>query len=232
MGCGTPVAAAPVAPPSFDPSGAGASPAAPAPPLSEQLGLTAGRKFLLQHVLIGPQHSYRVLDAEKRHLGSFGENISAERQAAFQRLFHPPAMSPGQHLAVMWGPPERVAYWTIDDGAGQPRGTAVMEYRGRDGQTTICDAQGTPSLVLRTSRSGLSGLAATVALPDGRPLLEARGSLMHHEFSIHDAVGAEVAKVHEAWASVRDTFAVDLVGNADPLGVLMLAVVIDHFKGH
>jgi hypothetical protein len=232
--CGTPVAAPNVGPGPGPASSAGA--AAPplafaGPPLADQLGLRGARSFLLQHLLIGAKHSYRVLDGQKRHLCSFGEDWPAERAAVVQRLFHPPQPPPGSHL-VTWGPVESLAYWVIDDGAGQLRGTVALDARGTKGQATVCDATGAPSFIVQTSRSGLSKLDATVVSPDGRPMLEARGGVLQHNFSIHDAAGIEVAQVHEAWASARDTYAVDVVGSADPLGVLMLAVLIDHFKGH
>jgi hypothetical protein len=255
MSCGTPVAGTapgapappaplPSAPPSSPAAGAAPSldlgPAAPAaaapagPPLSVQLGLSTSRKFLLQHVLIGAKHSYRVLDAEKRHLASFGENVRAERGAALQQLFHPTQLPPGTHFQASWGSlaVDHLSYWVIDDAQGAVRGTVTLEQRGGHGVATVFEPGGAAAFQVQTNRSGFSGLNASVAAPDGRPMLEARGSLMHHEFAIHDGSGAEVAKVHEAWASMRDTYSVDLTGGADPLGVLMLAVVIDHAKGH
>ena len=57
-----------------------------------------------------------------------------------------------------------------------------------------------------------------------------RGNLLRHNFSIHDPTGGEEAKVHEAWASVRDTFNLDLVGEIDPLCPIILAILIDREK--
>lgn len=237
--CGTPVPATtggpgPAAPTPGGPGAPSMDPAFAPPglPLADQLGLHGGRQFLLQHLLVGSKHSYRVLDGAKRHLCTFGEDWPAERAQALGRFFHPSTLPPGVHVQFHVGPPEVTWYWAIDDFAGQLRGTVAFEQRGRHGQATVSDAAGAPSFVVRVSPSGLTGLEAGVVRPDGRPLFEARGSLMHHNFSVHDAQGTEVAKVHEAWASVRDTFVVDLVGAADPLGVLMLAVVIDRLKGN
>ena len=73
-------------------------------------------------------------------------------------------------------------------------------------------------------------MTATAVAPDGRPLLEAKGHLISHNFSLHDGSGAEVAKVHEAWASVRDTYNLDVSAKVDPLAPLIFAILIDREK--
>lgn len=243
VSCGTPVSAplasgAPPAP-GFDvgaPPGAPTQPAAPSggPPLAAQLGLEGPRKFLLQHLLVGARHSYRILDGEKRHLCSFGENLHAEREALVQQIFHPaPNPSSGSRIQVHWGTTgfSRTWFWVVEDAGGNIRGTITLQESGPRGLSTVADPSGSPVLAVQTHRSGFETLEASASAPDGRPTLEARGKLLHHDFGIFAPGGGEVARVHEAWVSARDTFAVDLVGPADPLAVLVLAVLIDHFKG-
>ncbi len=225
LSCGTPVA--PSAPPL---SSATAPPAAPVPPLGVQLGLGATRSFLLQHLLIGPKHSYRVLDAAKRPLLALGEDYGAERSAWSQQVRTAWESRPA---GVTWGrsPFEATSFWIIEDPSRTPRGSVVLRHSGRRGECVVSGPGGAPEFVVRIEPSGLAGLAATALAPDGRPILESKGNLFHHEFGLHDASGAEVVKVHEAWVSARDTFSVDLTGPVDPMAAIVLAVLIDHFKG-
>ncbi len=239
--CGTPVAAPlssdapPVPPLDLGATGGPADPPPPTgPPLAAVLGLEGSRKFLLQHLLVGARHSYRILDGEKRPICSFGENVRAEREALVQQIFHPaPNASSGSRVQVHWGTSgfSETWFWLVEDAGGNIRGTITLQQSGPRGRATVVDPTGAPVLAVQTHRSGFETLEASASAPDGRPTLEARGKLLHHEFGIFAPGGAEVAKVHEAWASVRDTYAVDLLGPTDPLAVLVLAVLIDHFKG-
>lgn len=200
------------------------------PPLSEQLGVQNVQKFLLQHLLVGPKHSYRVMDLEKRHLFTLGENVREERQVGWMTLLgHAPG---GPMERVSWNGVDHPAmsYWVVDDNAGNLRGTLTLQVHHGGALSTLADAAGAPSLVVNVSRGALS-LSANATSSDGRPMLEARGNLMHHNFSIHDASGAEVAKIHEAWASMRDTYHLELVGPVDPVSTVVFAVLIDHYKG-
>ena len=220
------------------PSGGLASPAAPAtvappapaPSISEQLGLQNVRRFLLQHLLVGPKHSYRVMDLEKRHLFTLGENVREDRQVGWQQLLgHIPG---GSVPMVSFGGVDHpgTSYWVIDDMAGNIHGTLTLQLSGHTAMCTLADASGTPTLVVNVTHHPLK-IEANATSSDGRPMLEARGNLLHHNFSIHDASGAEVAKIHEAWASVRDTYNLEMVGNVDPLSAIVFAVLIDHYKG-
>ena len=239
--CGTPVpggsppAAGVPPPPTFDaPPAPGPGPAVPsAVPLAQQLGVQSGRSFLLQHLLLGPRHSYRVLDREKRHLFTIQENLAAERQEMWGRFMQPAAPgTSGMSLQVTWGGNRRPwdEYWTVQDLAENPRGMITLEISRGAAVATLADTTGAPLLVVNVKR-GIASVSADAVAPDGRPMLEARGNLIHHNFAIHDGAGAEVAKIHEAWASVRDTYGVDLVGNVDPVHAMIFAMIIDHYKG-
>jgi len=208
-----------------------APPSAPAPPLSAALGVS-GARFLVQHVLVGPRHSYRVMDHEKRHLFSLGENVAAELQANWNSFFQP--AQPGQpRFQVHWGPgPARTVsnFWGVEDAHGNLVGALALEVLGGQAVVTLSEAGGAPVLTVHVNR-GMMSIEARATAPDGRPLLEARGGLVHHNFSIHDALGTEVAKIHESYVSVRDSYEVDLVGPVDPVNAVVFAVLIDHYKG-
>jgi hypothetical protein len=207
------------------------APAAPSgPPISAQLGLQNVNRFLLQHLLIGPKHSYRVMDLEKRHLFTVGENVREERQVGWQQLLgHVPG---GPVPMVNFGGVDHpgTSYWVLDDMAGNIHGALTLQLNGRTAMCTLADASGVPTLMVNVTHHPLK-IEANATSSDGRPMLEARGNLMHHNFSVHDATGAEVAKIHEAWASVRDTYNLDLVGSVDPLSAIVFAILIDHYKG-
>jgi hypothetical protein len=199
-------------------------------PLSEQLGVQGTRNFLLQHVLIGARHSYRVMDAQNRHLFSVGENLREERAQFWQSLVSP--VAPMAHgLQVNWGgPPPAPSYWVIDDASGNARGALALQVHRGGAVATLSDLAGSPAFVVQVNR-GIASITASGAGPGGQGLLEARGNLFHHNFSLHDGAGAEVAKIHEAFVSVRDTYHLDLVGRADPVSALVFAILIDHYKG-
>ncbi len=238
--CGAPVAAGPGAPaPTASSSAPGMPPPLPPPPppvpsvpISTTLGVAGARRFLVQHLLAGPRHSYRVMDHEKRHLFSLGENIAQERQANWNSFFQP--AQPGQpRFQVHLGPgPARAvsSFWGVEEPRGALVGALALETQGMRSTATLSDASGAPSLTVHVER-GMASLSAQATTPDGRPALVARGGLIHHNLAIHDATGAEVAKIHESFVSARDTYAVDLVGPVDPVFAVVFAVLIDHFKG-
>lgn len=237
--CGSPTGGSAQSPGSGAPTVEfGASPASagqPAPPagmpLSALLGVQGSRRFLVQHLLVGPKHSYRILDPEKRHLFTVGENVRQERQEMWHNMFHPSASGQsGFHAAWGYNSVPELAYWALDDFAGNARGALGLHGTAGNADATLVDATGAPVLVVHVGR-GFSSITAQATSPDGQPILEARGSTFHRNFSLHDARGVEVAKIHEPLASVRDTYAVDLVGPVDPVYAIVFAILIDHFKG-
>ena len=232
MGCGTSVAgAASSAAPSATPS-QGVPPPPPAfspppgPSLVEVLGLQGGRNFLLQHQLTGIGRSYRVLNAEKRHLFTVKENMGQEMRSNFMGgLLQNQSSGLG---GTAFG--QRTLAWTVHDAAGNLRGNIAFQIAGYHAMSTLTDGAGTPLLVVNVERGLVGGLTATAALPDGRPMFQTKGNLIHHNFSILDPAGKELAKIHEAWASIRDTYSLDLVAPVDPLGALIFAILIDREK--
>jgi hypothetical protein len=242
--CGAPVAGGPQAVTSDTPTGAsnapgtpnpsGASPGevgAPAvpsgPPLGSVLGLEGTRSFLLQHQMLSGGRSYRVLDREKRHLFTVQEDVRNELMANFLRRV--PGAGGGLGLGRLV-PGSRTFAWMVLDPSGTAQAAISIQMSGNSAVSTLTDASGAPILAVEVQRSFVGGMTATAAHPDGRPLLSAQGNLIRHNFSIKDPQGAEVAKIHEAWASLRDSYNLELVGNTDPLVPLIFAILIDREK--
>jgi len=233
--CGTPVPSATPSPglaapaaPGAPPSGMNLPPAPAGPPLSAVLGIQGVQNFLLQHQLMGAGHSYRVLDHQKRHLFTAKENFGGEYQAALANQ----QASGGGFLgfAMMQNQPRNRAFvWSVHDASGNPRGTITVQMQGNTAVSTLTDAAGAPQFAISINR-GFTSMTANAAYPDGRPMLEAKGHLISHNFSIHAPDGPEVAKVHEAWASVRDTYNLDVAGRIDPLAPIIFAIMIDREK--
>lgn len=223
-GCGRPVGGSP--PPLATPGGPSlATPAGPT--LTATLGLEGCRNFLLQHQLISGGRNYRILNQEKRHLFTVKESLGQELRANF--LGGGGQQGSGFHLGgIALG--TRTFAWAVLDSTGNQAGGITIQVRGFNAVSTLADSTGAPVLSVNVDRGMVGGLTATAAFPDGHAMFQARGNLMRHNFSIHEPSGQEVAKIHEAWASVRDTYNLDLVGNVDPLSVLIFAILIDREK--
>jgi uncharacterized protein YxjI len=225
---GTPAAPAPptgFAPP--PPPGAGApaswgsSPGAEAagPSLGALLGLEGKRQFVVQHQMLSLGHSYRVMDHEKRHLFEVRGNATQELKS---NLLGSLAGTLGQRSINMT--------YSLINSQGVVVGTFEKQGGPYQSVFTLTDSQGRPWVTVTLARGGFGGITATAVYPDGRPMMETKGNLMRHDFKIHDPSGAELAKVHEAWAAVRDTYNIDLLGNIDPLYPLAFAILIDYEK--
>lgn len=222
--CGNSLANAPL-PSAAEPSGpASSAPVDPAA-LRAALGLQGARSFLLQHQLLSGGRNYRVLNSEKKHLFTVREGLLQDLKA---NLMGGIRMREG--LGNYLGGRSLTFTWTVADPTGNTLGTIGIEVLGPTAASTLFDANGAALLTVSVTRGMVGGLTASATLPDGRAMLEAKGNLLRHNFSIHDSAGTEVAKIHEAWASVRDTYNLDLVGDVDPLFPLIFAVLIDREK--
>jgi len=226
--CGKPTRDAPgPAPPLGGPLPPPPPPPVAGPPLGAVLGVAGKRSFLLQHQLGTGGRNYRVLDAEKHHLFTAHEDVSQELRTNFLGGM-------GQQASGFRLGPALVGtttyLWRVLDAQGTPRASISIQMQLGSAVSTLADAQGAPILAVNVQRRALGGMTATAAFPDGRAMFEAKGNLIHHNFSIHDPAGTEVAKIHEAFASVRDTYNLDLVGPVDPLCVLIFAILIDREK--
>ncbi|MGD0249395.1 MAG: hypothetical protein ABSB97_00655 [Thermoplasmata archaeon] len=171
--------------------------------------------------------SYRVLNGEKRHLFTVKENVGQEMRSNFMGGLL------GQQSSGLGsiGMGQRTYLWTVHDSGGNARGNISFQISGYHAVSTLADAAGTPIFMANVDRGLVGGLTATAAFPDGRPLFQTHGNLLRHNFSILDPSGKEIAKIHEAMVSIRDTYNLDLVGNIDPLYPLIFAILIDREKG-
>ncbi|MGI0131442.1 MAG: hypothetical protein ACREDE_08925 [Thermoplasmata archaeon] len=113
---------------------------------------------------------------------------------------------------------------------GNPQATVTVQVSGFSAASVLADTAVTPFLMVNVNRGLVERLAATAATSDGRPMVQTEGNQIRHNFSIHDPSGHEVAKIHEAWASVRVTYDLDLLGEVDPLCALIFAILIAREK--
>jgi len=205
----------------------------PPPPLSlaDSLGVGFTRNFLIQHLLVGPKHSYRVMSRQKAHLFTIGENLHAERQAIWDTFIRPATGGTRSGGAFRWiEAPTYTAIWGLEDRENNLRGAFRLGYRSGLEDALLTDASGTPIVEVHIS-FGMESFEATAALPNGLPVLSCKGSRLHHNFTIQEPRGAEVAKLHEDYVSARGTYNLDILGSIDPVYPILLAVLIDNSKG-
>ncbi|HYA11037.1 MAG TPA: hypothetical protein VEH10_05150 [Thermoplasmata archaeon] len=191
------------------------------------LGLEGSRNFLVQHELLSGGRNYRILNHEKRHLFTVREDVREE--LAENVLGGSAATRSGFRIGQV-APGTRVFAWTVADAQGTAQGAITIQVHGLRALSTLVDGAGTPLLAVQVEKSLVGGLSATAAFPDGRAMFTAHGNLLRHNFSIRDPSGGEVAKIHEAWASVRDTYNLDVTGAVDPLFPIVFAILVDREK--
>jgi len=230
--CGTPTPSAPVpqiaAPTASSGAALGASNATPPPTVRivATLGLQGRRNFLVQHQVLSLGHSYRVMDTEKRHLftvqGNAGQNFAGN---ALGRLVG----GSDSYLGRMTARSTNMTYTLVDaNGAGLGR---ILKEGGANQSTfTLEDSSGQRLFVITLQRGAMGGITATAVGPDGKPMLQTSGNLVRHNFMIKDSAGSDLAKVHEAWVAVRDTYNVDMIGSVDPIYPLVFTILIDFEK--
>lgn len=237
--CGHPIGAgaspggsagAPAPPPPAAPTATAApptptAPAAPAQPLGVTLGVSSIRNFLLQHQLLSTGRNFRVLSHEKKHLFTVHENLGQEFQANLANE-RPSAAVMGLQMGFV-PPPSRTLLWSVVDSSGATQGTIGIQVTGRSTVATLMDASRAPQLIIDIQRSLVGGLTAKATFPDGREMFHSHGNALHHNFIVQDPNGGEVAKIHEAWASVRDTYNLDVLGPVDPVCPLVFAIMIE-----
>jgi uncharacterized protein YxjI len=61
----------------------------------------------------------------------------------------------------------------------------------------------------------------------GQGVLEVKGDLLDHEYTIEWEGGARMAEVSKRWFSVRDTYGVSVAPGQDPVLAIAIAVCID-----
>ena len=231
-GCGAPTAggplpqsSAPTAPPplTFEASSASA-PAAPG--IVAALGLQGRRNFLVQHQILSLGHSYRVMDTENRHLftveGNAGQNLSGNVLGGILG-------GSDSYLGRLAARSTNMSY-TLVSANGVGLGTILKEGGANQSTFTLADSSGQRLFVITLQRGVMGGITATAVGADGRPMLQTSGNLVRHNFAIKDPTGSELAKVHEAWVAIRDTYNVDILGSIDPVYPLVFTILIDFEK--
>jgi uncharacterized protein YxjI len=192
--------------------------------LSEALGVLGRRNFLVQHIVISLGHSYRVMDAEKRHLftveGNPGQNLAG---AAVESFFDSGYVGRALARSVDMS-------YALVDAMGTRWATLHKQGSSNHATFTLVDNAARPWLVIRLARSLIGGIEATAVYPDGRPMMSTAGNLIRHNFAIRGPAGQDLAKVHQQWVAIRDTYNVDLVADIDPLYPIVYSVAIDYEK--
>jgi uncharacterized protein YxjI len=230
--CGTPTPSSPVPQSSAPtaPSGTAAGALNATPPTTvgivAALGLQGRKNFLVQHQVLSLGHSFRVMDTEKRHLftvqGNAGQNLSGNVLGGL-------VGGSDSYLGRLAARSANMTY-TLVDTNGTGLGAIVKEGGANQSTFTLTDSSGQRLFVVTLQRGVMGGITATAVGSDGRPMLQTGGNLVRHNFTIKDTAGSELAKVHEAWVAVRDTYNVDVMGSIDPLYPLVFTILIDFEK--
>jgi len=196
--------------------------------LSGTLGLQGLRSFLVQHQILSFGHDYRVMDAQKNHLftvrGDVGQNLKGNAMGSMIG-----GLTNSSYMQRLAARSVNMTY-TLVNAQGTVHGTIKKEGGANSSVFTLLDLQGQAWVIVTLQRGLMGGMNATAVTPDGRPMLQTSGNLMRHNFMVKDPGGAELAKVHEAWVAVRDTYNVDLLGNIDALYPLVFTILIDFEK--
>jgi uncharacterized protein YxjI len=191
--------------------------------LSDALGLVGRRNFLVQHVIVSLGHSYRILDAEKRHLftvqGDVAQNLTGSLVAA----------EVGGYLGRVFARGVDMTYAVVD-AMGTRWATLRKQGSPNHATFTLLDNYQRPWVIINLARGLVGGIEAHALYPDGRPMMSTSGNLIRHNFAIRDPAGRDLAKVHEQWIAIADTYNVDLVADIDPLYPIVYSVAIDYEK--
>jgi uncharacterized protein YxjI len=166
------------------------------------------------------------MDGGKNHLftvrGDVGQNLGGN---ALGNLVG----GSGSYLGRMAARSVNMTY-TLVNAQGAVLGLIQKEGGANRSQFTLMDSAGQCCVVVTLERGLMGGITATAVSPDGRPMLQSSGNLVRHNFMIKDPGGKELAKVHEAWVAVRDTYNIDMIGSVDPLYPLVFTILIDFEK--
>ncbi len=230
--CGKATVNAPAIPPatsplpSEPPSGDSSPAPSPAVGIVAALGLHGRKSFLVQHQILSLGHSYRVMDAENRHLftveGNAGQNLTGNALGSLLG-------GSGSYLGRLATRSANMTY-TLVGTNGVGLGTILKEGGGNQSTFTLADSSGQRLFVITLQRSVIGGITATAVGADGRPMLQTSGNLIRHNFMVKDSGGNDLAKVHEAWVAIRDTYSVDMIGSIDPMYPLVFTILIDFEK--
>jgi uncharacterized protein YxjI len=166
------------------------------------------------------------MDTESRHLftveGNAGQNLSGNVLGGILG-------GSDSYLGRLAARSTNMSY-TLVNANGVGLGTILKEGGANQSTFTLADSSGRRLFVITLQRGVMGGITATAVSGDGRPMLQTSGNLVRHNFVIKDPTGSELAKVHEAWVAIRDTYNVDILGSIDPVYPLVFTILIDFEK--
>jgi uncharacterized protein YxjI len=166
------------------------------------------------------------MDTEKRHLftvrGNAAQNQSSNMLGGLMG-------GSDSYLGRLAARSTNMSYELVNS-SGTAIGSILKEGGANQSTFTLADSSGQRLFAITLQRGVMGHITATAVGPDGRPMLQTSGNLERHNFAIKDSGGSELAKVHEAWVAVRDTYNVDMIGSIDPLYPLVFSILIDFEK--
>lgn len=198
------------------------------------LDLGGRRNFVVQHESISDRWNYRVLGSDGNLLLSVRGNPARDVMEEMKDLRQSPPSQEGEHKWLREGPPVTFN-WDILTPADVPWGKIVAQYvpvKQRLGYVmqptfTAFDSASTAVLSVHEEKVGFAEVGATARFPDGRVMFTGRGSVFRYNFSLLDPGGAEVARVREAKLSLRDSYALDFLGEVEPLAAILFVIILD-----
>lgn len=189
-------------------------------PLTQMLRLQGEQKFIVHHEVLSLGHSYKVTDFHKRHLFTIRGN----------RMMNIEAHEAAKGTMGTYGAREYNMSYELVDAAGQVCAQLMKQGAPNLSTFTLADQSGAAQVQIQLKRGLLNSIEASAMWPTGQPMLSTHGSLLRHNFMIKDAGGQDVARVHEDWVAVGDTYGIELTGPADPIYPLVFAIAIDYEK--
>jgi uncharacterized protein YxjI len=112
--------------------------------------------------------------------------------------------------------------WRLEDDRGKEVAT-IKERKLSVRDTVTIDVRGHHAVVHKKIVSIRDRFHIEV---DDAPDLEAHGNIVNHEYEIEQD-GHKVAEVSKRWFRVRDSYGVEILGDADPALILSITVAID-----
>lgn len=199
-----------------------------------RLDLGGRRNFVVQHESISDRWNYRVLDSDGNLLLSVRGNPARDVTEEMKELRQSPPPQVGEHKWLREVPPA-ILTWDILTPADVPWGKIVAQYvpvKQKLGYVmqptfTAFDSASTAVLSVHGDTVGFAEVGATATFPDGKVMFTSRGSVLRYNFSLLNPGGAEIARVREAKLSLRDSYALDLLGEVEPLAAILFVIILD-----
>jgi uncharacterized protein YxjI len=127
---------------------------------------------------------------------------------------------------VSWGP----TFWFET-----PNGSRFGEMHGKvlavRPTFEIYDAQSALLGVVKKKVLKLIGSEWWLENSSGQEVARIKGNLTEHDFTIQSPTGAIIAQIHKKWASVRDSYGVEITSqDLDPYVILAYSIAMDNVE--